>query len=185
MAGYAQGSAQDVEAIPLWEVADKLILCVEDQQSRQVPDTYDNLKIVIVDAAKMIALVLSAQLKQPGPFVCAFSIVSTLYVARGHMTLFFQDKMYKLWKDFMTLAYYGGADAVKGLKHLHETGQKVMKNSLKKMEGVIFPELYKKVAIKMHNDRTDLQSLQKSIAPIIIEQRVMMHLDHPNNIHYV
>ena len=49
----------------------------------------------------------------------------------------------------MTFAYYGGADAVKGLKQMHEKGQKVTKNSLKKLEGIIFPEFYKKVASVM------------------------------------
>ena len=101
------------------------------------------------------------------------------------MTLFVQDKTYKLWKHFMTFAYYGGADAVKGLKQMHEKGQKVTKNSLKKLEGIIFPEFYKKVASVMQDDRTNLQSLHKSMDTIIIEQWVMMHLDHPNNIHYV
>ena len=32
LAGQAQGSAQDVEPIPLYEAADNLIRCVEDQR---------------------------------------------------------------------------------------------------------------------------------------------------------
>ena len=83
LAGQAQGSAQDVEPIPLWEAADNLIRCVEDQRRRHIPDTYNNLKIAIVDAVQMSALVPTAELKQPGQFVCAFNIVSTLPVARG------------------------------------------------------------------------------------------------------
>ena len=59
------------------------------------------------------------------------------------------------------------------------------KNWLRKLEGIIFPEFYKKVAAKMQDERTTLQSLQKSINTIIIEQWVMMHLDHPQNIQYV
>ena len=59
------------------------------------------------------------------------------------------------------------------------------KNALKKLEGIIFPELYKKVAAEMQDERTTLQSLQKSIDTIIIEQWLMMHLGHPQNIQYV
>ena len=47
------------------------------------------------------------------------------------MTVFFQHKTHKLWKDFMTVAYYAGPDAVKGLRRLHEKGEEVSKNSLK------------------------------------------------------
>ena len=85
----------------------------------------------------------------------------------------------------MTFAYYAGPDAVKGLQRLHEKGERVSKNALKKLEGIIFPEFYKKVAAEMQDERTTLQSLQKSIDTIIIEQWVVMHLDHPQNIQYV
>ena len=57
LAGEAQGSAQDVEPIPLYEAADNLIRCVEDQRRRGLADTYSNLKIAIVDAVQMSALV--------------------------------------------------------------------------------------------------------------------------------
>ena len=50
----AQGSAQDVEPIPLYEAADNLIRCVEDQRPRGLADTYSNLKIAIVDAVKPV-----------------------------------------------------------------------------------------------------------------------------------
>ena len=50
LAGQTQGSAQDVEPIPLYEAADNLIQCVEDQRRRGLADTYSNLKIAIVDA---------------------------------------------------------------------------------------------------------------------------------------
>ena len=81
--GQAQGSAQDVEPTPLYEAADNLIRCVEDQRRRGLPDTYSNLKIAIVDAVQMSALVPTAELKQPGQFVCSLIVVSVLFVARG------------------------------------------------------------------------------------------------------
>ena len=59
------------------------------------------------------------------------------------------------------------------------------KNVLKKLGGIIFPDFYKKVAAEMQDKRTTLQSLQKSIETIIIQQWVMMHRDHPQNIQYV
>ena len=83
LAGQAQGSAQDVEPIPLYEAADNLIRCVEDQRRRGLADTYSNLKIAIVDAVQMSALVPTAELKQPGQFVCSLIVVSMLFVARG------------------------------------------------------------------------------------------------------
>ena len=101
------------------------------------------------------------------------------------MTLFFQDTTYKVWKDFMTNAYYAAPGAVKGSRRLHEKGQKVSKTLLKKLEGIIFPEFYKIVATEMQDERRTLQSLPKSIGTILVEQWVMMHLDHPNNIQYV
>ena len=53
------------------EVADNLIRCVEDQQQHQIPVTYNNLKIAIVDAVQTSALVATAELKKPSKFVCA------------------------------------------------------------------------------------------------------------------
>ena len=85
----------------------------------------------------------------------------------------------------MTFLYYAGINASKGLKQLHEKGEKVSKNAPKKLEGIISPEFYKKVAAQMQDERTTLQWLQKLIDTIIIEQWVMMHLDHPQNIQYV
>ena len=94
LAGQAQGSAQDVEQIPLYEAADNLIRCVEDQQRPGLADTYSNLKIAIVDAVQMSALVSTAELKQPGPFVCSLIVVSMLFVARGlaHSVVTFRTK---------------------------------------------------------------------------------------------
>ena len=83
LAGQAKGSAQDVEPIPLYEAADNLIRCVEDQRWRSLPDRYNNLKITIVDAVQMSAPVPTAELKQPGQFVCSLNVVLTLLVARG------------------------------------------------------------------------------------------------------
>ena len=95
------------------------------------------------------------------------------------MTLFVQDKTYKLWKHFMTFAYYSGADALKDLRQMHQKGQKVTKNSLKKLENVVFPDFYKELASVMQHDQTTVQSFQKSMDTIIIDQFVIMHLDHP------
>ena len=83
LAGQAQGSAQDVEPVPLYEAADNLIRCFEDQRRRGLANTYSNLKIAIVDAVQMSALVPTAELKQPGQFVCSLIVVSMLFVARG------------------------------------------------------------------------------------------------------
>ena len=94
LAGQAQGSAQDVEPIQLYEAADNLIRCVEDQRRQGLPDTYNNLKIAIVDAVQMSALVPTAELKQPGQFVCSLNVVSMLFVARGlaHNLVIFRTK---------------------------------------------------------------------------------------------
>ena len=94
LAGQAKGIAQDVEPIPLYEAADNLIRCVEDQRRRNLPDMYNNLKIAIVDAVQMSALVPTAELKQPGQFLCSFNVVSTLIVARGlvHNLVIFRTK---------------------------------------------------------------------------------------------
>ena len=83
LAGQAQGSAQDGVPIPLYDAADNLIRCVEDQWRRRLPDTYNHLGIAIVDAVQMSALVPTAELKQPGQFVCSLSVVSMLLVVRG------------------------------------------------------------------------------------------------------
>ena len=66
LAGQAQGSAQDVEPIPLYEAADNLIRCVEDQRRRNLPDTYNNLKIPILDAVQMSVLVPTAGTEATG-----------------------------------------------------------------------------------------------------------------------
>ena len=94
LAGQAQGSAQDVEPITLYEAADNLIRCVEDQRRRGLPDTYTNLKIAIVDAVQMSALVPGDELKEPGQFVCSLNVVSMLFVARGlaHNFVIFRTK---------------------------------------------------------------------------------------------
>ena len=96
-----------------------------------------------------------------------------------------QDKMCKLWKDFMTFAYYACQKAVKGLQKFNDNGEKVTKNALKKLDGILMPEFYKKVAAEMQEEKTTLKSLQKLFDDIILEQWVSMHRDHPHNGQYV
>ena len=51
-------------------------------------------RIAIVDAVQMSALVPTAELKQPGQFVCSLIVVSMLFVARGlaHNVVTFRTK---------------------------------------------------------------------------------------------
>ena len=85
----------------------------------------------------------------------------------------------------MTFAYYAGPEAVKGLQRFHDKGEKVMKNALKKLDRILLPEFYNKVAEVMQEEKTTLKSLQNSFDDIILEQWVSMHLDHPHNGQYV
>ena len=85
----------------------------------------------------------------------------------------------------MTFAYYAGPEAVKGLQKFHDKGEKITKNTLKKLDGILLPEVYKKVAEVMQEEKTTLQSLPNSIDDIILDQWVSMHLDHPHNGQYV
>ena len=85
----------------------------------------------------------------------------------------------------MTFAYYAGPEAVKGLQKFHDKGEKVTKNALKKLDGILLPEFYKKVAELMQEEKTTLKSLLNSIDDIILDQWVSMHLDHPHNGQYV
>ena len=85
----------------------------------------------------------------------------------------------------MTFAYYAGPEAVKGLQKFHDKGEKVTKNALKKLDGILLPEFYKKVAEVMQEEKTTLKSLPNSIDDIILDQWVSMHVDHPHNGHYV
>ena len=85
----------------------------------------------------------------------------------------------------MTFAYYAGPEAVKGLQKFHDKGEKVTKNALKKLDGILLPEFLYKVAEVMQEEKTTLKSLQNSFDDIILEQWVSMHLDHPHNSQYV
>ena len=84
----------------------------------------------------------------------------------------------------MTFAYYAGPEAVKGLQKFHDKGEKVTKNTLKKLDGILMPELYKNVAAEMQEEKKTLKSLQKTLDDIIPELWVSMHLDHPHNGQY-
>ena len=81
----------------------------------------------------------------------------------------------------MTFAYNAGPEAVKGLQKVHDKGEKLTKNALKKLDGILLPEFYKKVTEVMQEEKTTLKSLPKSIDDIILDQWVSMHLDHPHN----
>ena len=85
----------------------------------------------------------------------------------------------------MTFAYYAGPEAVKGLQKFHDKGGRVTKNALKKLDGILLPEFYKKVAEVMQEEKTTLKSLPNSIDDIILDQWVSMHLDHQHNGQYV
>ena len=85
----------------------------------------------------------------------------------------------------MTFAYYAGPEAVKGLQKFHDKGEKVTQNALKKLDGILMPGFYQKVAEEMQEEKTTLQSLQNSFHDIILEQWVAMHPDHPHNGQYV
>ena len=54
------------------------------------------------------------------------------------MTSLVWGDTYKLWKDFMTFAYYGGPEAVQGLKLMHEKGEKLTKNALAHANCTLF-----------------------------------------------
>ena len=81
----------------------------------------------------------------------------------------------------MTFAYYGRQDAVEGLKTMDERGQKLTTKSLKKLEGVMYPEFYKNVAFAMQEPGTIVQSLNKQIDTILSQQWVIIHLDHAHH----
>ena len=85
----------------------------------------------------------------------------------------------------MTFAYYAGPEAVKRLQKFHDKGEKVRKNALKKLDRILLPGFYKKVAELMQEEKTTLKSLPNSIDDIILDQWVSMHLDHPHNGQYV
>ena len=85
----------------------------------------------------------------------------------------------------MTFAYYAGPESVKGVQKFHDKGEKVRKNALKKLDGILLPEVYKKVAEVMQEEKTTLKSLPNSIDNIIPDQWVSMHLDHTHNGQYV
>ena len=85
----------------------------------------------------------------------------------------------------MTFAYYAGPEAVKGLQKFHDKGEKVTKNALMKLDGILLLEFYKKVAEEMQEGKTTLKSLQNSFDDIILDRWVSMHQDHPHNGQYV
>ena len=85
----------------------------------------------------------------------------------------------------MTFAYYAGPEAVKGVQKFHDKGEKVRKNALKKLDGILLTEFYKKVAEVMQEEKTTLTSLPSLIEDLILDQWVSMHLDHPHNGQYV
>ena len=85
----------------------------------------------------------------------------------------------------MTFAYYAGPEAVEGLQKFHEKGEKVTKNALKKLDGFLLPEFYRKVAEGLQEEKTTLKSMPNSTDDIILDQWVSMHLDHPHNGQYV
>ena len=85
----------------------------------------------------------------------------------------------------MPFAYYAGPEAGKGLQNFHDKGGKVTKVALTKLDGILLPEFYNKVAEVMQEEKTTLKSLQNSFDDIILEQWVSMHLDHLHNGQYV
>ena len=85
----------------------------------------------------------------------------------------------------MTSANYAGPEGVKGLQKFHDKGKKVTKNALKKLDWILLPEFYKKVAEVMQEEETTLKTLLNLIHDIILDQWVSMHLDHPHNGQYV
>ena len=52
----------------------------------------------------------------------------------------------------MTFAYYAGPEAVKGLQKFHDKGKKVTKNAPKKLDSILLPEFYRKVAEVMQEE---------------------------------
>ena len=82
--------------------------------------------------------------------------------------------MYKLWKDFMTFAYYRGGRAVEGFRLMHAKGQRRRKNAWRELEGIIYSEFYKKVEFAMQDQRSTLDT-------IIIDHTVMIDLHDPHH----
>ena len=91
-------------------------------------------------------------------------------------------KILERFYDVCLLCWSGSCE---GLQKFHDKGEKLTKNALKKLDGILLPEFYKKVAEGMQEEKTTLQSLPNSIDDIILDQWVSMHLDHPQNGQYV
>ena len=53
----------------------------------------------------------------------------------------------------MAFAYYAGPEAVKSLQKFHDQGEKVTKNALRKLDGILMPEFYRKVAAEMQEEK--------------------------------
>ena len=66
----------------------------------------------------------------------------------------------------MTFAYYAGPEAVKGLQKFHDKGEKVTKKTLRKLDRILLPEFYKKVAEVMQEEKTTLKSLPNLVDDI-------------------
>ena len=64
--------------------------------------------------------------------------------------------------------------AVKGLQKFHDKGEKFTKNTLKKLDGILLPEFYMKVAEEFQEEKTTLKSLHNSFDDIILDQWVSM-----------
>ena len=65
-----------------------------------------------------------------------------------------------MWKDFEKFAYYADPEAVKVLQRFYDKGEKVTKNALRKLDRILLPEFYKKVAEEMQAEKATLESLQ-------------------------
>ena len=63
----------------------------------------------------------------------------------------------------MTFAYYAGPEAVKGLQKFHDKAEKVRNNALKKLDGILMPDFYKKVAAEMQEGETTLKIITEIV----------------------
>jgi hypothetical protein len=192
IAGHSQERTEAVTPLSLADTAANLLMTNADEPELKDIDAFD---VRILDVLEMCAKVHRVQFNDDKYKVLTLHSVLSLRCTRSilllpancaqHTSAPFQAAETKKWRAFMNFVYWGGEDAVQGIRQLEakmsDEKHRLSLNGLKCLESVWLPQFHMDVAHHLLRQDATVKTLSTFVADVRKRQWIHLHLRHPEN----
>ena len=192
IAGHSRERTEAVTPLTMADTAANLLMTNADEPPVKDIDAFD---VRILDVLEMCAKVhrahfnddnykvfslLSLVSLQCSPSIVLFASNSVQYTSDP-----FQTAETKKWRAFMAFVYWGGEDAVNGIRQLEDklrySKHKLTLWALKSLESVWLPKFHQEVAHHLLRHDATVKTLTTFVEDIRKRQWIYLHVNHPDN----